>query len=104
MADALSRLLVHAGGFNWDDGNEPKLLHRHQVTRGEVEQVFFQIRLLLSVDLKHSESEPRYIALGRTMDARMLQIVFTIRGDLIRPLSARPMKRKERAQYDQASS
>ena len=99
MTDAFVQRLAQTTGFEWDRGNEAKLLARHGVSRGEVEQAFFQERLLLSIDLKHTAREERYLALGRTVDARLLHIVFTVRGDLIRPISARDTNRKERQRY-----
>ena len=51
-------------------------------------------------DEKHSEIERRYYALGHTDGGRSLFVVFTIRGDLIRVISARDMNRRERRLYD----
>ncbi|MEO5825061.1 MAG: BrnT family toxin [Gemmatimonadales bacterium] len=104
MNDPLAALLVETEGFEWDAANEPKLLARHDVTRAEVEQLFFHVPILLAIDLKHSASEPRYLALGRTVDNRLLHLVFTIRGRHIRPISARNMNRKERTRYAQAQA
>lgn len=104
MADLPSQLLAQATGFDWDDGNEAKILASHAVSRGEVEQAFFQEPLLLSFDLKHSAREARYLALGRTVDSRLLHIVLTLRGTRIRPISARNMNRKERLRYVEASA
>ena len=39
------------------------------------------------------------MVLGRTNDERLLSVIFTIRHDRIRVISARPMSRKERAHY-----
>lgn len=90
-------------GFNWDEGNARKN-EKHGVTQAEVEQVFLNTPLLLADDTKHSRSEPRFHALGRTDLERRLHITFTVRGNgtLIRPISARNMSRKERAIYEQA--
>ncbi|MEK6688205.1 MAG: BrnT family toxin [Gemmatimonadota bacterium] len=104
MKDGAPELLAQATGFDWDEGNEPKVLARHAVSRGEVEQVFFQEPLLLSFDLKHSGREAPYLALGQTVDSRLLHIVFTLRGTLIRPISARNMNRKERQRYVEAQA
>lgn len=90
-------------GFDWDEGNARKN-EKHGVTQAEVEQVFLNTPLLLADDTKHSRSEPRFHALGRTDLERRLHITFTVRGNgtLIRPISARNMSRKERAIYEQA--
>jgi uncharacterized DUF497 family protein len=90
-------------GFDWDEGNERKNA-THGVTKAEVEQVFLNTPLLLASDQKHSHREPRFHALGRTDLERRLLVTFTEResGTLIRPISARPMSRKERAVYEKA--
>ena len=89
-------------GFEWDAGNTDKNWERHQVSAAECEQVFFQRPVLIAPDAKHSQGEPRYAALGRTADGRLLAIVFTIRDARIRVISARPMSRRERRAYEQA--
>jgi len=91
-------------GFDWDAGNERKSLEKHAASRFEAEQVFFNHPLLILVDKKHSQIEGRYHALGRTNDARMLHITFTLRSanTLIRVISARDMHRKERIIYEQS--
>jgi len=90
-------------GFDWDTGNERKSVEKHSISRFEAEQVFFNQPLLILADSKHSQSENRYHALGRTNDKRLLHITFTLRSDetLIRVISARDMHRKERNIYEQ---
>jgi uncharacterized protein len=102
VTDAIRDLLARCTGFEWDDGNAPKVVARHQVTPGECEQVFFREPLLLAHDPRHSIAEERWAALGQTADGRLLTIIFTIREDRIRPLSARDMNRKERERYAEA--
>ena len=96
VADEIFHRLARCTGFDWDAANAPKLQERHGVTAGECEQVFFQEPLLVTPDPRHSQHEARWAALGRTADGRSLAIVFTLRGELIRPISARDMSRKER--------
>ena len=71
--------LVPIEGFDWDADNSLKNAERH------------------------SGTEPRFHALGRTDDGRRLHIAFTLRaeGRLIRVISARDMHRKERTRYAQ---
>ena len=92
-------------GFDWDTGNARKSTHKHAVNQAEAEQVFFNEPLLIVADLKHSQSEERYQALGRSEMERLLHLTFTLRDDRtkIRVISARPMSRKERAIYAQAT-
>lgn len=88
--------------FEWDAGNAGKNRERHQVSDGECEQLFFQRPILIAPDTMHSRDEPRYAALGQTADGRRLTIVFTIRGEAIRVISARTMSRRERRIYERA--
>lgn len=91
-------------GFEWDDGNSRKN-DQHSVSMAEAEQVFFNLPLLVLADLRHSEAELRFHALGKTNEGRRLHITFTLRdaGQFIRVISARDMHRKERVIYEQAS-
>ncbi|MBA3339363.1 MAG: BrnT family toxin [Gemmatimonadaceae bacterium] len=99
MADDIGTVLAGTSGFQWDEGNAPKVVDRHGVEPGECEQVFFRVPFLVSYDPAHSKEEPRWRALGRTVAGRRLLVVFTVRGPLIRVLAARDLNRKERAQY-----
>lgn len=90
--------------FDWDDGNARKN-DKHGVSMAEAEQAFFNDPLLLVADAKHSHSEHRYHALGKTDEGRTLHITFTLRkaGEKIRVISARDMHKKERTIYEQAT-
>jgi uncharacterized protein len=87
-------------GFEWDKGNEQKNA-KHCVTPAEAEQVFLNEPLVVLDDLKHSNAEQRFHALGQTSEGRLLHITFTIRTGKIRIISARDMHRKERTIYEQ---
>lgn len=91
-------------GFQWDSGNAPKVLERLSVGPGECEQVLFVEPFLASADPAHSVAEARWRALGQTLAARKLHVVFTVRGDLIRVIAARDMSRRERQVYEQAKA
>jgi len=90
-------------GFDWDNGNALKSAEKHDVGQLEAEQVFFNQPLLILEDVKHSQIENRFHALGHTDEERLLHITFTLRarGKLIRVISARAMHRKEKVTYEQ---
>ena len=88
--------LADCTGFEWDEGNAAKNWHKHAVSQAECEQVFFNTPLILRPDEKHSLSATRYYALGRTDRDRLLFVVWTVRGDTIRIISARDMTEAER--------
>jgi len=91
--------LDHCTGFDWDDANTHKNWERHQVSPEESEDVFFHEPLVVRSDLRHSEREKRYYALGQTGAGRRLFVVFTVRRKLIRVISARDMNRNEAQTY-----
>jgi len=92
--------LYNCIGFDWDEGNTSKNWLKHKVTPSECEQVFFNQPLVVLDDPKHSKNETRYYALGQTDLKRTLFIVFTVRNNMIRVISARNMSRKERRAYN----
>jgi len=89
-------------GFEWDDGNSEKSWRRHGVIQTEAEQVFLNRPLVVADDPGHSGGEVRHFALGCTNLGRLLVVVFTLRGSLLRVISARAMSRRERRIYAQA--
>jgi len=88
-------------GFDWDEGNKDKNWDKHQVDFRECEEVFFNQPLLINEDIKHSFHEKRYYLLGRSDTNRMLFLVFTLRNNKIRVISARDQSNKERMIYEQ---
>ena len=92
--------------FDWDQGNIEKNWQKHKVHFKEVEEVFFNKPLIILEDIKHSQIEGRFIALGITNENRNLYIVFTVRSDKIskaflriRIISARDQSKDERRLY-----
>ena len=105
MSDGIYERLARCDGFDWDDGNAPKVRLRHAVEPGECEQACFSEPFVVLADPKHSEREQRWRALGTTLGGRKLYLVLTIRREVfIRVIAARDMNRKERLLYDQAKA
>lgn len=92
-------LLAECTGFEWDAGNAEKNWRAHRVSQAEAEQVFFNRPVVIAPDMTHSRSEARYAALGKTGAGRRLSLVFTIRGTLVRVISARDMGQRDRRLY-----
>jgi uncharacterized DUF497 family protein len=90
-------------GFQWDEGHSSKNWTRHRVSQTEAERVFFNRPIVIAGDPAHSETEARHFALGRTDAGRLLTVVFTPRGSLLRVISVRPMSRRERTRYAKAT-
>ena len=96
--------LNHLVGFDWDAGNREKNWHKHGVSAGECEEIFFNLPLVVQDDTSHSKTERRFLVLGQTRAGRYLFVAFTIRKDKIRVISARDMNEKERIFYEQTST
>lgn len=86
--------------FEWDESNRKKIFDKHGLTSAEMEEIFIDPNLLILSDVKHSQSEQRYIAIGKKFGKRALHIIFTMRAQSIRAISARRMHRKESARYE----
>jgi uncharacterized DUF497 family protein len=89
--------------FEWDTGNEQKNWIRHNVSAEEAEEPFFAEERLVLEDKPHStKQEARHILIGKSKKSRMLFIVYTMRKDKIRIISARDADRKEVSLYEKA--
>jgi len=94
------RGLPNPTGFEWDKGNADKNSKKHRVGNKEAEEIFEDKGLKILKDLKHSQKEERFFAYGITKKKRRLHIVFTIRNQRLRIISARDQNRKERKFYE----
>lgn len=95
---------THVAGFEWDRGNREKC-QKHGLAVAEIEAAFLRPIAILP-DPAHSLGEERFKAIGTTGEGRYVFIVFTLRDrdgeTLIRPISARPMHRKEVDHYEKS--
>jgi uncharacterized DUF497 family protein len=80
---------------NWRD------LIKHSVSNEECEECFENIPIYFFPDTKHSSYENRLGLFGKTHKGRFLTLVFTIRKNNIRVISARDQNRKEKNFYIQ---
>ena len=85
--------------FDWDQGNLDKSYLKHGVTLNQAEEAFLDEAAVILRDFKHSQTEPRYLLIGKTANNKILFIVFTIRDKKIRIISARAADKKEIRQY-----
>ena len=87
--------------FEWDENNKDKNWIKHKVRNEEAEEVFFDDNKKLYFDPTHSHQEKRYIIVGKTKKKRLLFVVFTLRKNKVRVISARDLnKRKEKQLYE----
>ncbi len=100
MKEPFHSQIIKPASFDWDKGNLDKNLTKHNVEVKECEVIFTNRPLKTYKDVRHSQKEDRYVALGTTDNNRLLYLVFTIRKYKIRIISARDMSRKERNLYE----
>ncbi len=89
--------------FEWDVNKARANLTKHAVSFQEATTVFGDPLSLTIPDPAHSQTESRFIILGRSHQGRILVVVHTERGDNVRIISARPASRRERKPYEEAS-
>lgn len=94
------RLLKEISGFEWDAGNREKNFIKHNVTNEECEESFFDQKKIVMKDIPHSGNEERYTLIGQTKQKRLLHIIFTIRKNRIRIISARNLNKKHYRLYE----
>ena len=63
--------------------------------------MFFNKPLLVLEDPEHSLAEKRWAGFGKTDSGRLLVVIFTKRGNLVRVISARDMNGRERKFYEE---
>lgn len=88
-------------GFEWDKGNLDKSYQKHGITPNQAEEIFLDKNLKVIRDIKHSQGEKRLIALGKSFAQKILFVVFIIRKNKVRIISARKANQKERKKYVQ---
>lgn len=86
--------------FQWDKGNLDKSYQKHGITPNQSEEIFLDPKLKIVKDLKHSQKEKRFVAIGKTTSKKILFAIFTIRSQKIRIISARIANQKERKIYE----
>jgi len=63
-------------GFDWDKGNLYKNEKKHGIKWQEIEEMFFNVPLILLEDRLHSADECRCFALGKTDEDLSFFVVF----------------------------
>ena len=91
--------LVASDGFEWDANKSDSNLAKHGIALAEASEAFEEP---VVVRKSNRSNEERWIAVGRT-HGRMVTVVFTIRGRMIRIISARHPRPDEKRAYGNAS-
>lgn len=88
-------------GFDWNEGNLDHI-KKHNVDYKECESIFSNKPLFISEDEEHSRLEKRYRAYGKSDFNRLLNVIFTVRRNNMRVISARDQNKKERREFQKS--
>ncbi len=86
--------------FDWNEGNRTKNL-KHGVEAAAVEAILGRAFLFEGRVIEPAHDEPRWLLHGEDAAGRRLALIFTRRGNRLRPISCRPMRVKERRRYEE---
>ena len=89
---------MREGEFEWDDDKAAANLARHRVSFSVARQAFADVFAVEREDDTEDHGEPRFNLLGM-VDGRVLFVAYTMRGDIIRIISAREAEPYERRLY-----
>jgi len=82
--------------FDWDDRNISHLA-RHRIKPSEVEEFFCNDPIIRGHEVVDGEN--RWTAAGATNALRVLVVVFTLRGENIRPIAGWTADRRTKKEY-----
>lgn len=93
--------------FQWNETKAITNLRKHKVSFEEARSVFYDEFAIQFFDEENSESEDRFILLGRSNESRILIVCHCERtqgkkdkGETIRIISARKATKNERKYYE----
>lgn len=86
--------------FTWDARKADTNLRKHGVSFEEATTIFRDILSATGHDPDHSIDEDRFVTFGVSKAGRLLVVSHTENGEIIRIISARLAKRKERKIYE----
>lgn len=85
--------------FQYDPSKAASSLKKHGVSFADAEGVFYDPLAIHQLD-PDSEDEERFVAVGIGSAGTVLVVVYTLRGEEIRLISARPATRHEVKSYE----
>lgn len=87
--------------FEWDAGKAVANERKHTIGFMEAMTCFWDPQQVAFCDPDHSDNEDREILIAHSAQGRLLMVVYTLRGEKIRIISARQATRKETRDYAQ---
>jgi len=85
--------------FQYDPAKAAENLKKHKISFADAEGVLHD-PLALTVEDPDAEGERRFVAVGLGSAGDLLVVVYTLRGEEVRLISARRVTGKERRHYE----
>jgi len=85
-------------GYEWDPNKAITNIEKHGIDFADAVTVFDDLNAVTIDDPDYEEQ--RFITIAMDAFGRILVVVYTWRGDIIRLISARKANKKERKQYE----
>lgn len=101
-APEIEAWLSRQPALEWDAGNVTKSETKHRFTTDDVESLLDSPILFAGRIVEPAHAEARYLLLRVTARGRRAALIFAERGDTLRPISCRAMRRKEKETDDAA--
>lgn len=87
--------------IEWDPKKAASNLRKHRVSFHEATTVLEDPLSTTFPDLDHSQTERRYLTIGRSSSGRILVVAHVDRGAAVRLITARRANRSERGFYEE---
>jgi uncharacterized protein len=87
--------------FVWNENKARSNIKKHGISFQQAMSCFYDPEQVAFYDPDHSDDEDREIMIGHSKDGKLLLVVYTIRKNEIRLISARAATKKEAQHYAQ---
>lgn len=94
------RYKLHGTLFEWDSKKASTNLQDHGISFETASEIFHD-PFVQVVDEEIVDAEEREAVIGMTMDWRLLYVVYVIREEVVRVISARLVTKAERKDYEE---
>lgn len=85
--------------FEWDENKNKSNIEKHGIDFDDAKGVFKDENSIVSPDLRKDYGEGRWKIIGKIFGS-IISVIYTMREEAIRIISARKASRKEREEYN----
>jgi uncharacterized DUF497 family protein len=89
--------------FEWDEAKNTANITKHGVGFAIARYIFNDVFAIERLDDRQDYGEDRYVITGM-VEARLVSVVYTMRGEVVRIISARGATPYEKRQYHEENS